>query len=571
LQLLLAIFPAVVHKGPVIERLDIDPVLERLRSKIRKPQYIIELLQRLLLDNRHRVRLTMEPDAELGRRREQALRARLEARRRALRSEQEQELLTRAAALAERQQIQDDPEILPRVGLADVPEDFPIPSGRLAGDSPPVTCFTAGTNGLIYQQAVFPLPELGETELELLPDYITCLTELGCDGLDYRQTQAWQARVTGGIGASYKVRGGLDEVDRVRGYFSLSGRALNRNHQEMTRLLRRTLESVRFDEYDHIREIMAQVLAHQEQRVTASGHLLAMRAAAAGCSSIAAMNHRVGGLAGLKKMKRLYAEISGDAAHLERFCDDFIKLHERLCSSPVQFLLVGEAEREEDLLTELRQGWQGFAAGRQQTGPAFSLPEISAARVRQLWTTDTRVNFCAQAYRTVPIGHPDAAPLAVLGGFLRNGYLHRAIREEGGAYGGGAGHDPGSAVFRFYSYRDPRLLETLDDFQASLQWLLREQHDPRQVEEAILGVVSQIDKPGSPAGQAKRAFYDALFGRSPEFIRESRKRVLAVGLDDLRRVAETYLLGEPDGIAVLTSPENARQPGIDSGFEVVGL
>ncbi|RLB73001.1 MAG: peptidase M16, partial [Deltaproteobacteria bacterium] len=99
LQLLLAAFPAVVHKGSVIDRLDIDPVLEKLRLKIKEPDYISGLLRRLLLDNSHRVRLTMVPDSDLGPQREQALRDRLEARLRALDSEQKQKLIAQAAAL----------------------------------------------------------------------------------------------------------------------------------------------------------------------------------------------------------------------------------------------------------------------------------------------------------------------------------------------------------------------------------------------------------------------------------------------------------------------------------------
>jgi len=159
----------------------------------------------------------------------------------------------------------------------------------------------------------------------------------------------------------------------------------------------------------------------------------------------------------------------------------------------------------------------------------------------------------------------------VLGGFLRNGYLHRAIREEGGAYGGGAGHDPGSAAFRFYSYRDPRLEETLADFDRSLEWLRKADHEPRQVEEAILGVVSQLDKPGSPAGRAKQAFYDKFFGRDPELLREYRQRVLRVELEDLKRVAATYLEREPRGIAVLTDARTAARKADELGFEVIEL
>ncbi|WP_155764023.1 hypothetical protein [Piscirickettsia salmonis] len=39
--------------------------------------------------------------------------------------------------------------------------------------------------------------------------------------------------------------------------------------------------------------------------------------------------------------------------------------------------------------------------------------------------------------KTVPSGHADAPVLTIIGGILRNGFLHRAVREQGGAYGGG--------------------------------------------------------------------------------------------------------------------------------------
>ncbi|MCD6292609.1 MAG: insulinase family protein [Deltaproteobacteria bacterium] len=571
LQLLLAAFPAVVHKGSVVERLDIDPVLDKLREKIKDPAYITDLLQRLLNKNPHRVRLTMEPDSDLAQQREKALQARLRARLRAFDSDQRQSLIERAATLTARQQEQDDPEILPRVGLEDVPDKLPIPLSKDGNSQLPLTYYPAGTNGIVYQQVIFDLTDLDSEMLELLPDYSSCLTELGCDALDYRQTQAWQARVSGGIGAYYKLRGAVDDTDQVKGFFVISGRALQRNHEALTELLRKTLASVRFDEVEHIREIMGQSLAHQEQQVTAAGHMLAMRAAAAGCSSLAALGHRVHGLAGLKELKKLYLELADPKTDaLSEFGCKLALLHEKIVAAPRQFLLVAEDEREAALTAELQAGWQGSQPNLTAEFKDFSLASEKSL-VRQFWTTDTTVNFCAKAYPTVPVAHADAAPLAVLGGFLRNGYLHRAIREEGGAYGGGAGHDPGSAAFRFYSYRDPRLGETLDDFDQSLIWLQEAKHQPRQVEEAILGVVSSIDKPGSPAGRAKQAFYDGLYGRKPEFLRAYRSRVLAVTLADLQRVAATYLKTENAGIAVLTDPKSAAENSESLGLEVIDL
>ena len=88
------------------------------------------------------------------------------------------------------------------------------------------------------------------------------------------------------------------------------------------------------------------------------------------------------------------------------------------------------------------------------------------------------------------------------------------IRDRGGAYGGGAGYHPDSGSFRFYSYRDPRLLATFADFDRALDWLQETDHPARTLEEAILGVIAAIDKPGSPAGEAVSAFFGTWFGLS---------------------------------------------------------
>ena len=153
----------------------------------------------------------------------------------------------------------------------------------------------------------------------------------------------------------------------------------------------------------------------------------------------------------------------------------------------------------------------------------------------------------------------DAPVFSVLGKFLHNGYLHRAIREQGGAYGSGASYDSDSASFRFFSYRDPRLEGTLKDFDHALEWLQSNPHGYRQLEEAILVVIQQIDQPKSPAGEAIQAYFHTLHGRTPEFRRRFRSGVLGVTVADLQRVGREYLQPGKASTAVITNREMAER------------
>jgi len=71
----------------------------------------------------------------------------------------------------------------------------------------------------------------------------------------------------------------------------------------------------------------------------------------------------------------------------------------------------------------------------------------------------------------------------------------------------------------------------------------------------VLGVVGGLDKPGSPAGEAKQAFHGDLFGRTSDIKKTFRDRVLETSMADLKRVTETYLKKELASTAVLTGKQ----------------
>ena len=550
LQLIMSAISPMVHGGDPVALLDLEPVLAQLREKIRDPNYIPDLVRRKLLDNPHRVTLTLRPDAQLENRRQEAIRQALAQRKAALSEEEVRQIVERATALEERQHRKDDDSILPKVDLTDVPLQTPEPEAKFA-ENFPATLYPRGTNGLVYGQVVMPLPAMTEDELLLLPLYTTCVTEVGCGELDYLQMQDRISAESGGIAAFSTTRGRIDDVQDLSGYLIFNGKALARNREALGKLLRDVCMEARFDEQGRVRELVAQIRARREQAVTGSGHALAMGAASQGISAGAWLNFRLGGLEAIRGIKALDDSLA-DEAELAKLCQRLADLHQRIRQQARQYLVIGEDDQVAPMVDDLKRNWGGETTA---AGEAWSLGPVDY-RTRQAWLTSTQVNFCAKAYPTVPVDHPDAAALTVLGGFLRNGYLHRAIREKGGAYGGGAGQDSVNGTFRFFSYRDPRLAETLDDFDNALQWLQETEHDPQELEESILGVIGQLDKPRSPAGEARHAFHNRLFGRSPEQRARYRERVLAVTIDDLKRVASTWLAPERASTAVITSHDN---------------
>jgi Zn-dependent M16 (insulinase) family peptidase len=548
LQIMLSCLPTAIHRGDAAAALNIDPILTQLRESIQDPNFIKSLVKRLLIDNQHRVSLVMTPDTKLSQQRIEQEQQKLAAIKETLTEEEKQKIITTAAALKERQTVDDDPEILPKVDLTDIPPVTDIPEfseQKMAKRS--ATFYPQGTNGLSYQQVITQLPTLNEQQSALLGIHNRVLTDLGVGSKDYLATQNWQTQVCGGINAQSSIRSDLNNEQQVSGYFTLSAKGLNIHNNAISDLLHQTYHHARFDEPQRIRELIAQSRARAEQSVTGNGHSLAMSLASQGFSPTAKLSHASSGILGIQKLKALDDSLE-DSASLNALTDSLSDIHQTIINNPQQFLIIGEEHASAGILSQVENLWKDRAPA---TNSLFSLPPIRE-NTRELWLCNTQVNFCAKAYQTVNGGHEDAPALTVLGGVLRNGFLHTTIREQGGAYGGGASQDSSIAAFRFYSYRDPRLGETLDDFDKSIAWLLEKDHEWRAVEEAILGVISSLDKPSSPAGTAKLHFHNNLFGRTPEYHSAFRDAVLSVTQADLKRVAEKYLRPEQASIGVIS-------------------
>jgi Zn-dependent M16 (insulinase) family peptidase len=537
LQLILSALSSATHRGDPIDLLDIDPVLDQLKQDIKDPAYIPNLIRECLLDNPHRLTLAVHPDNTLSGANAAREKARLAAIKDKLSVAEKQKLVQQAQALQERQNSPPDVSVLPKVELSDVPAEIKWPEGHWTADAHlPVSFYAQGTNGISYQQILLALPLLNADEAELLSHYTDCLPEVGIGRRSYLEIQALQAAVSGGVSAYATMRNRIDDEQHVQGYLVLSSKALYRKQEELTRLLHDTLHGCRFDELPRIRELMEQVLGRREQGITSQGHSLAMGAATSRMCPLSELGYRTSGLAGLQRFKELVKSLDSDST-LADFAAAMAALHKKILGGQRQALVIAEAGEEGRLLTSLQNTWTQPPAG--QAG-VFGLPGMRD-RALQGWMTSTQVNFCAMAFPTVPSSHPDAAALSVLGGFLRNGFLHRAIREQGGAYGGGASQDSGSASFRFYSYRDPRLGDTLDDFRRAIDWMLTTPHEYAPLEEAILGVISSLDKPASPAGTAKQAFHNELFGRDKAQRARFRQQVLNVSVEQLVEVTRRYL------------------------------
>ena len=543
LQLMFNALPAATHYGDPAALLNLDPALEQLRAKASKPGFMQEAVQRLLLNNRHRVRFTLRPDAELSEESKRLEQEQLEAIRSRLTDADKHAIMQRTQALEERQAQEDDAGILPQVTLADVRPDvsYVAPTAHHA-QGLPVTEYVVGTNGLLYQQLLADLPALSREQLTWLPFFTQAWTEVGAGGNDYLFQQQKQTATVGSLTAYASIKGAVTNCNELQGYLVMTGKALTAKAADFSALMQETWNSADFSEADRLVDLLTQARSRREQGITGNGHSLAMSLAAAPLNAAADIADELGGLPQIKRLKEraLLAQQQGGA-----FLSTALQDLAAQFSLPQEALLVHDEQGALAHRHSLQHCWP--AAG---VAPAQSL-SWQTGQNPNWWMVDSQVNFCAWALPTVTMEHPDAPVLAVLAGVLRNAFLHTAIREKGGAYGAGATQDSALGCFKFYSYRDPRVEGTFADFAASINWVLQRPAGDDLVEQAVLGLIGSMDRPGSPAGEAKQFFHLDRSGRSRLLRQQFREGLLRTRWADVQRAAAQYLRDQAGQRAVL--------------------
>jgi Zn-dependent M16 (insulinase) family peptidase len=190
---------------------------------------------------------------------------------------------------------------------------------------------------------------------------------------------------------------------------------------------------------------------------------------------------------------------------------------------------------------------------------------------REARTAPLPVAFNIRSFKTVRYKDPDAPVLLVLANYLRDTFLHRELREKGGAYGAYAQANTSGGTFYFGSYRDPNIVRTYDTFDGAVKWVTDGEIEEDTLKEAILGACGDVDPLESPDIKGRREAINRLTGFTREERERFKQRLLSVTATDLRRVAKTYLADGHPVQATVAGPdliETARKERPDL-FEAV--
>ena len=558
IKLLLSFTGAIVHDGDPADCINIDADLDRLKKEIQAGPFLENKLAQYLIDNPHRILFILEPKDTLEAERIEETKKELQNRLKKM-SPQDLELIKKdTQALEALQEEEENLSSLPTLALEDVPPQIEIVRPDTIENVSLSTSYDKATSGILYFTCPMGAGTVDPALFGLVPFFSKSFTNCGTQKSSYDALARSMDLYTGGISLTPFSGSYFSKEADAHSFLAIQGKALDRNIDKLFDLIKEFIESYSFQDYDRLKSLLLQYQAGLEASIVSTGHRYAISLSSRHLSQASYINELWHGVAQYTLIKSLTEQILADndkTTTLDELSNNLNKIAQSVLKKDnLKPALIGGTNAimsAENKLVTIHDNLSNT------TKPNFFTPQVPYEKELPYdgWYTNTSVSFVGQSFKTVRITHEDSPGLAVIGKLLRSLFLHREIREKGGAYGGFALYNSEEGIFSFGSYRDPHIKQTLDTYKKACDFIIQGDYTQTDVKEAILQVCSEIDKPETPGPAAMKAFYRIITKLDDDIRKKFKDALLRLDKTQVQKIAQTYFTVGDDqkGTAVISN------------------
>lgn len=506
--------------------------------------YYEELIQKYLLDNPHGAIVIVTPEKGRTARMEAELEEKLQKYKESLTAEEVEAFVQKTQALEAYQsepESEENLEKIPVLKREDISREIePIINEEMTLAGVPVIFHEIETNGIGYVDVLFDMSLVEEQDLPYVGILQSVLGIIDTERYDYGTLFNEINVNTGGIGTSLELYNDVTNIREkaFKATFEIKGKALYGKLPVAFDMMREILMESKLDDGKRIREILAMLKSRLLMKFQSSGHVTAVLRAQSYASPAAKLKDMTNGIA-------FYETVSYIEEHFEeekeKLSEKLIDLSKKLFCGDNMMLSYTAAREGLEGLEEMVEKLKNSLHTR--TAEEDKRCVIHCEKKNEGFKTASKVQYVAKAGNFIDQGVAYTGALQILKVIMSYDYLWQNIRVKGGAYGCMSNFNRIGEGY-FVSYRDPNLKRTLDVYDGVVDYLKNFTVSERDMTKYIIGTMSGIDQPMTPASKGERSMNLYMNKVSAEMIREERNQILDAEQDDIRalyKVAEAVL------------------------------
>ena len=521
-----------LYDNDPLELLHYEEALTNIRNGL-AGTYFEDLIRHSILNNNHKVLVSIYPERGLQERKDAEVKEHLAAVKANMTTEEIDAIVEQTKRLKIRQETPDSDEALasiPLLELSDLNPNMEAVERRESKIGNTTVHFVPTfTKGINYVGLYFKLNCLTEEELfyaDILSDI------LGRVDTSERGYEALAKDINmnlGGLSSDITAISKDGKRDEFTPLMIVRAKALHTKLPDLCRLINEVVQKADYSDDSRLTELVQESKAIWDNEAFRRGNSIVSQRVMAQVSAVGKFRDN-GNLGYYQKI----SELASNPAALPLLPEKLAEVARKIFrANNVDIMFVGEEgelEAFKNLMKPLVETWD-------TTELSNDVLQITRLSGNDGIVTAGKVQYVAQGGNFIDHGFKHVGPMSVLETILRYEYLWIRIRVQGGAYGAFANfYDDGNMIF--CSYRDPNLVETLNVYKELPQYLREFTLTDREMRKYIIGTMSSLDLPMTPALRGPRAMGMYFSGAKLEDKVEFRKQVIACKPDDIVALAD---------------------------------
>lgn len=533
LKLATSLISSWVHDANPVDDLLVNDIISKFKNEVSN-DFLKDKVRKYFLNNRHVLKLSMSPSESYEQTLKDAEEAKLTSFVSNLSEQAKRGVFEDGLALKAEQSKHQNVEVLPTVQLSDVAKEGNRTLVEKVRGDYPIFYHNEPSNGLVHLNISSNFGSLSDDLKMYIPFFSYAVTKMGAGEYDYTNLSQQFDLHTGRMSVASHI---IAHHSSMEGYYEellCCSYSTLANAPKMLSLWKDVLLRPHFANEQRLLHLLKDFSTSLAQSVTYHGHLYSMKLSSSTLTTSARACENLFGVTQVRflqdlvkngNVKELLDKLSSIASHVFR-------------GENVRALWTGSPEDNDNLSEQLQEFMQTMGHKEPQRDFLTADPLFEAQTGNKVHIVlPSLVNYVSQSFKSVPYSHPDYPKLQLLAKLLNSKYLHKNIREIGGAYGSAAVQSDG--VFSFGSYRDPNLENTLSVYEKANEWLLGSETSDRDIDEAKFRMFSQIDSPVYLQDKGMRWFMSRIDDDQVQLFRD---QLLGVVRQDLMDVCEKYFV-----------------------------
>ncbi len=529
--------------------------------------YFESLVKNTLLQNEHSVLVVLNPEKGLARKKEQAVRDKLDALKASLTEEELAAMAADTQALEDYQNAPENPEairtlpVLKRsdlrnktVPLSNLDSREPLSDG--SGRTVRVICHETASNGIGYLELLWSLNKIEEKQLPYVSLLRSVLMNVDTEHYTYGALTNEINAGTGGMSCACRLFSSTKNPDEYQAYFGIRCKAMYPEFAHAGELIREIVTTSKIDDEKRLYEIIAEKKSQLEAALQQGGNSTAAGRAKAYHSPAGMFGEYMSGITYYRFLADL--EQNFEEKKAEIIAGLKYVLHRIFCPEGLTVSFTSEAEGREILRREL--GVFGFdLVSSEVKAEPDAAPVRPLGNLREGFTTAGQVQFVAISGNFKREQYSYHGTMHILRTILSYEYLWQQVRVLGGAYGCGAAFGRGGEG-SLSSYRDPNFRRTVDIFRNMPDYVRNFTATEEEMTKYVIGTMSAMDVPMTASLYGEYCIRNYLTGTTYEELQQARNEVLQATDADIRALADAMeALVKQDYLCVVGSEEGIRK------------